>query len=350
MLKPRVYWVVLWLFCVLSLNAQAELEAKIDTIFKIYHTKDNPGLVIRVIKDSEIVYSKGFGIANLDYKIKNTDSTIFSIASISKQFTAAAIWSLIRDSKLSLEDNITSFFPDFPSYGKSIKIKHLLNHSSGIRNYHTMMYLSGFDYDKDYYDNAYVLDLAQRQKNGNNLPGEKIMYSNTNYNLLALIIEQISGQNLDAYLKAKVLIPLGMEDTFVRIAHGKPIKNRAIGYQKRNDGYVFSISNQLSYGAGSMGSNLKDMSCWARMLNEETPEFIELAKFLKTTEVLINGEKANYARGIMVADYKGFKTISHSGFGFGGQSQLITVPEENISIIILTNLQSINPTPISYQN
>ena len=296
-----------------------------------------------------IVYSKGFGIANLDYNVKNTDSTVFDIASISKQFTAAAVWSLIRASKLSLEDNLTSFFPDFPNYAKSIKIKHLLNHSSGIRNYPTTIYLSGFDYDKDYYDNAYVLDLAQRQKHGNHIPGEKIIYSNTNYNLLALIVEQISGQNLDEYLKAQILMPLGMTDTFVRIAHGKPIKNRAVGYQKQKDAYVFNTSNQLSYGAGSMGSNLKDMTLWARMLNEETPEFRALAKFLKTTEVLLNGEKASYARGLMVDDYKGFETLSHSGFSFGGQTQLITVPEEHISIIILTNLQSINPTPISYE-
>ncbi|WP_299121627.1 serine hydrolase domain-containing protein [uncultured Winogradskyella sp.] len=349
MLKAKGYYSVLLFFFVFNLYAQIELEAKIDTLLKTYNTKSSPGLVIRVIKDQNILYSEGFGIANLDYDVKNTDSTIFSIASISKQFTAAAVWSLIRESKLSLEDTITSFFPDFPDYGKSIKIRHLLNHSSGIRNYHTTMYLSGFDYEKDYYDNSYVLDLAQRQKNLNNRPGEKIIYSNTNYNLLALIVEQISGQNLDEYLKAKVLIPLGMEDTFVRIAHGKPIKNRAIGYQKQEDGYVFSTSNQLSYGAGSMGSNLKDMMLWARMLNEETHEFIELAKFLKTTEVLTTGEKANYARGLMVDDYKGFETLSHSGFGFGGRTQLITVPEENIGVIILTNLQSINPTSISYK-
>ncbi|WP_026754553.1 serine hydrolase [Sediminibacter sp. Hel_I_10] len=345
----KIYYSVLLIICALSLNAQTGLKAKIDTILKAYDTKDDPSLVIRVIKDSDIFYSKGFGIANLDYNIKNTDSTVFGIASISKQFTAAAVWSLIRASKLSLEDNLTSFFPDFPNYAKSIKIKHLLNHSSGIRNYHTTMYLSGFDYDKDYYDNAYVLDLAQRQKHGNHIPGEKIIYSNTNYNLLALIVEQISGQNLDEYLKAQILIPLGMTDTFVRIAHGKPIKNRAVGYQKQKDGYVFNTSNQLSYGAGSMGSNLKDMTLWAKMLNEETPEFRALAKFLKTTEVLLNGEKASYARGLMVDDYKGFETLSHSGFSFGGQTQLITVPEEHIGIIILTNLQSINPTPISYE-
>ena len=349
MLKLKDYVSILVFFLVFSGHAQIGLQTKIDTLLKVYDIKDAPSLAIRVIKDDNILYSRSFGIANLDYNIKNTDSTIFSIASISKQFTAAAVWSLIKESKLSLEDNISSFFPDFPDYGTSIKIKHLLNHSSGIRNYHTTMFLSGFEYDKDYYDNSYVLNLALRQKNLNNQPGEKIIYSNTNYNLLALIVEQISKQNLDEYLKVKILNPLGMNHTFVRISHGSIIKNKAVGYQKQKDTYVFSSSNQLSYGAGSMGSHIKDMAIWARMLNEDIPEFRNLAQFLKTTEVLTNGEKANYARGLMVDDYKGYETISHSGYGFGGQSQLIIVPEEGIGIILLTNLQSINPTPLSYK-
>jgi len=337
----------MYVFC--NLNAQTVVIQEIDKLLETYDSNDSPGLSIRIVNEDKIIYSKGFGLSNLDYKIKNSDSTIFSLASISKQFTSAAVWSLIKESKLSLEDPITSFFPDFPDYGKSIKIKHLLNHSSGIRNYHTTMYLSGFDYNKDYYDNTYVLDLAQKQKHLNNIPGEKIIYSNTNYNLLALIVEQVSNQNLNEYLKDKILIPLGMEDTFVRITQGTPIKNRAIGYQKQKDDYIFSVSNQLSYGAGGMGSNLKDMSLWAKMLNGKIPEFINLTHFLKTTETFTNGEKVNYARGLMIDDYKGYETLSHNGYGFGGQTQLITVPEKNISIIILTNLQSINPTPISYQ-
>lgn len=349
MLERKYYCFLLILISFGFCNSQDAISKKINELFDDYEFANRPGLAVRVLKNDSIVYSEGFGIANLDYGIKNSDSTIFSIASISKQFTAAAVWSLIEASKLSLEDSISSFFPDFPDYGNSIKIKHLLNHSSGIRNYQTTMYLSGFDYNTEYYDNAYVLELAQRQRGINHRPGEKIIYSNTNYNLLALIVEQVSNQNLNAYLKANILIPLGMDDTFVRIAHGKPIKNRAIGYQEQKDGFVFNTSTQLSYGAGSMGSNLNDLSLWAKMLKGQTHEFEDLANFLKTTETLPSGQKANYARGLMVDDYKGLKILSHSGFGFGGQSQLLVVPQENISVIILTNIQSINPTPISYQ-
>ncbi|MFT6729064.1 MAG: CubicO group peptidase (beta-lactamase class C family), partial [Glaciecola sp.] len=295
------------------------------------------------------LYSKGFGAANLDYSIKNTDSTVFSLASVSKQFTSAAIWSLINEKKLSLDDNIHNFFTDFPEYAKTIKIKHLLNHTSGFRNYHTLMYLSGFNYDRDYYDNQTILNLIKQQKNLDNPLGEKVVYSNTNYNILALIIEKLSNQNLDDYLKDKVLLPLEMKGTFVRISHGKIIKNKAVGYQKKNNQFTYNTTSQLSYGAGSMGSHLNDMIIWLKMLNGQIPQFKSLASFLKTQDALINGETANYARGLMIDDYKGYEVASHSGFGYGGQSQLITVPEEKIGVIIMTNLQSINPIPLSYQ-
>ncbi|WP_161792603.1 serine hydrolase domain-containing protein [Psychroserpens damuponensis] len=340
------------LVCVLALsplNAQTDLTQQIDILFDSYKSDEQPGLSVKVLKHGKTIYSKGFGLSNLDYNIKNSDSTVFSLASIAKQFTAAAIWSLIEEEKLNLEDNLHQFFPNFPDYGKTIQIKHLLNHSSGIRNYHTTMFLSGFDPNRDYYDNAFVLNLAKRQKHLDFAPGEKIIYSNTNYNLLALIIEQISGQNLDEYLKTNILIPLGMTHTFVRVSHGTVIKNKAIGYQKHNDNFVYNTSTQLSYGAGSMGSNLKDLAIWATMLNGNHDQFKELATFLITSEILTTGKKANYARGVMIDEYKGLKTVSHSGYGFGGQTQLLTLPEAQISIIILTNLQSINPRPISYQ-
>ncbi|MFT4781024.1 MAG: CubicO group peptidase (beta-lactamase class C family) [Psychroserpens sp.] len=347
--KLKYLCLAIFVFYTLTTNSQNQLSHKIDSILNIYDTNNKPGLAISIIQNKDILYSKGFGLANLDYTIQNTDSTIFSLASISKQFTSAAIWSLIKEGKLNLEDNIHQFFPDFPNYANDIKIKHLLNHTSGFRNYHTLMYLSGFNYDRDYYDNQTVLNLIKRQKNLDNILGEKVVYSNTNYNLLALIIEKLSNQNLDDYLKDKILLPLGMKRTFVRVSHGKIIKNKAVGYQKKNNQFTYNTTSQLSYGAGSMGSHLKDMIKWMNMLNGQTPQFKSLAAFLKTQDTLINGETANYARGIMIDDYKGYEVASHSGFSYGGQSQLITVPEEKIGVIIMTNLQSINPVPLSYQ-
>ncbi|WP_400075527.1 serine hydrolase domain-containing protein [Winogradskyella sp. R77965] len=330
-------------------TAQKDVIQKIDTLLEVYDVKDTPGLSVKVINNGKSIYSRGFGLSNLDYNIKNSDSTIFSLASIAKQFTASSIWALINEEKINLEDDIRTYLPEFPEYEDVIKIKHLLNHTSGIRNYHTLMYLAGFDYDASYYDNNTVLELAVKQKGLNNRPGEKVSYSNTNYNLLAIIVERISGQNLNDYLKLKILRPLKINSTFVRVEHGKSIKNKAVGYQKYKDGFKFSTSNQLSYGAGSMGSSANDMAIWMQMLNEQILEFKPLAQFLKTTEVLASGEKTKYARGLMIDDYKGYKAVTHSGFGFGGRSQLITIAEKQIGIIVLTNSQSIDAPRVGYQ-
>lgn len=330
-------------------KAQINTNQKIDELLATYVSNDTPGLSVKVIDQGQSIYSQGFGLSNLDYNIKNSDSTVFSLASIAKQFTASAIWALVNDGKISLGDDIRMYLPEFPKYEGTIRIRNLLNHTSGIRNYHTLMYLAGFDYDTQYYDNNTVLNLAIKQKNLNHLVGEKVSYSNTNYNLLAIIIERISGYNLNEYLKLKIFDTLKMNSTFVRVNHGKPIKNKAIGYQKYRDGYRFYTNDQLSYGAGSMGSSVNDMAIWVQMLNGQILEFIPLADFLTTTEVLTSGENATYARGLMIDNYKGYETINHSGFGFGGRSQLITVSEKQIGIIVLTNSQDIDAQRIAYQ-
>ena len=339
--------IALFLFSISSYS-QSFTEKQIDSLLLPYK-KNEPGLSVRVIKKDSVLYSKSFGLSNLDYGIKNSDSTVYSIASIAKQFTAAAVWVLIQQGKLSLDDDIRTYFPEIPDYGELITLRHLFNHTSGIRGYHTLMYLSGFDYDKEYYDNQTVLRLACQQKNLNNKPGDKVIYSNTNYNILALLVEKISGTNLDDFLKTNILKPLKMDDTFVRVSHGDVVKNRAVGYQKNVDTFIYNVTNKLSYGAGSMGSTVLEMTKWANMLNGDVPEFKDLSKFLQTQELLSDQSLAKYARGVMLDTYKGYKTISHSGYGFGGQTQLITLPEEKIAVIILTNLQSINPTPLSYE-
>ncbi len=340
------------IFCLLIcafLSAQNNYTSEIDQLLEKYQSADAPGLSVKVVSGNESIYAKDFGLANLDYGIKNSDATIFSLASIGKQFTASAIWVLIKEGKIRLEDDIRKYLPEFPEYQQPIQIKHLLNHTSGIRNYHALMSLRGFDYDKTYYDNNTVFELACKQKGLCNLPGEKVAYSNTNYTLLAILIERISGQNLNEFLKMHILNPLQMDATFVRVENGKTINNKAVGYQKQSNEFVYSSSNQLSYGAGSMGSSIQDMAIWMQMLNEQILEFKPLSQFLKTTEVLNNGEKAKYARGIMIDNYKGNIVASHGGYSFGGRTQLITIAEKQLGIVVLTNLQSIDAPEIAYQ-
>jgi CubicO group peptidase (beta-lactamase class C family) len=322
---------------------------QIDSLLLKFEKTNAPGLSIGIAQNGSLVYSKEIGLANLEYDIKNTSSTVFSVASIAKQFTSACIWTLIRDKKLDLEEDIRTYLPEMPIYGYPIKIKHLLNHSSGLSNYHTLMYLKGFDYDLEYYDNQTVLALATKQKKLNHIPGEKIVYANTNYTLLTIIIERITQKNLHVYANEQLFEPLEMNTSFIKTENNSIIKNRAIGYQNSENGYLQNPRIQKSYGAGSMGSTVLDMVKWMTVLNGKNENFKPLTDFLITCEELNNGEKAHYARGVMIDSYKNLKTISHSGSGWGEQSQLISIPEKDLGIIIFANTNTMNPTLLSYQ-
>lgn len=332
-----------------SIFGQSKTISKIDSLLSKYQNSNAPGMSVGILKEGKIIYSKSYGEANLEYGIKNSDTTVFGLASIAKQFTASCIWALTKEGKIALDDNIRKYIPEFPKHKYDIKIRHLLNHSSGLSNYHTLMDCKGFDYDLNYYDNQTVLELALQQKNLNYEPGEKISYSNTNYTLLAIIIERISGKNLQDYAKEKIFLPLEMTSACIRTENNSLIKNRAIGYQKKDNDYIQNPKIQRSYGAGSMGASIQDLFKWINVLNGKNAAFSDLSVFLTTCEKLTNGETAKYARGLLIDTYKNYKTISHSGYGWGGQTQILTVPEEDLGIIILSNLESINPTPISYQ-
>lgn len=335
------------LIVVHSVIGQASQD--IDSLLRGYSEPNSPGFSVAVIHDGEYIYAKGFGRANLDYSIDNTDSSRFDIASVAKQFTAAAIWALEEQGELSLEDPINSYLPEFPDYERPVRIRHLLNHTSGIRSYHTLMHLSGFNYTLDYYDLTDILELACRQNKLNNVPGEVVAYSNTNYSLLTLIVEKVSGLDLNSFLEQYIFHPLEMMETEFRTSLGKTLPNKSVGYYPTPSGFAYDPDNQLSYGAGSAYSSVNDMCEWMHMLNGENSEFISLANFLKTTEQLPNGKMAKYARGVMIDSYKGFEVVSHSGMGTGNRSQMIVVPEKKTGVIVLTNLGSIDASDMAYK-
>lgn len=334
-----------------SAFAQSAVQIeRIDSIINPFIKSNSPGFSIGIVENGKLIYCKGIGLANIDTNTKNSGNSIFGIASIAKQFTAACIWSLIKEKKISLDDDIRKFIPEFPTYGKKILIRHMLNHTNGIRNYQAIMELSGFDYDRDFHDNQTILNLACKQHKLNSVPGEKVIYGNTAYTLLAIIVQRITGQNLNEYAKNKIFLPLGMNHTFYRTDTTSIISNRALGYvQNDNGSFEHLESNQITYGAGSVGSSIEDLAIWSTILNGLKPDYLDLTQFLTTTEIIESGERAKYARGVMVDEYKNYKTIHHSGFGLGGQSQILAVPKLNLAIIILTNLESIDPSPLSYK-
>jgi CubicO group peptidase (beta-lactamase class C family) len=337
--------------CVLNLCFSQEKvpsSKHIDSLFN-FIDNDGPGISIGIVKDGNLVYSYQKGLSNLEYEIPISPKTVFGLASITKQMTAACIGVLTQNGKLSVNDNVRTYIPELPNYGSTIKIKHLLNHTSGLRNHNVLLDLQGFDYEHMGYTNESIQKLIFSQNGVNNLPGEKMLYTNSNYVLLALIVERVSGEKIDVFAKKELFEPLGMKHTFFKSSLEQIIKNKAYSYYKKNNEYVQTKSLTHCIGAGGVGSTIEDMAKWSNLFTDKTPELPYLPKFISTLDTLNNGDQLKYARGVFVSPYKNQKTINHSGRDLGMRSQLICLPETNLSVIIFTNSEHISVVDLSYK-
>ncbi len=331
-----------------ALYGQVNYQAKLDSISNSWCNGRGPGFSVGVVLNGKQLYTRGCGASNMAHNLKNTEETAFDIASIAKQFTAASIGILINQGRLSLEDDIRKYVPELPSYKDTIRIKHLLNHTSGIRNYHTLMQLSGFNYNKEYYNNQDILALLSKQKELNNVPGEKFLYSNSNYTLLTIILERITQQSLNSFAKENIFDLIRLFNTKYHEMQGIVVPESATGYRKVGEGYIGCPKISESYGAGSLWSSVEDLSKWSTIFYSNNEELKAISDFLTQQEPLNDGSNNYYGRGIFIKDYKGFKSIHHSGNGYGFKSFMITIPEKSLSVIVLSNTNEFNATGLAY--
>ena len=345
----KLLLIIFTTFSICSFGQNSNTE-RIDSILaEQIDTKLSPGLTVGVVKEGKLIYHNSNGLMNLEYNIPFNDSTKFGIASITKQFTSACIAILEKQGKLSVNDNVRKFIPELAFSGDTIRIKHLLNHTSGIRNHNVLLDLSGFDYEHQGYTNKMIQELMFRQKGMNNKPGDKMLYSNTNYVLLALIIERITGMQIHQFAKRELFDPLGMSNTFYRSDLRRIVKNRAYSYYKEKDEYKQPKSLTLCVGAGGMVSTISDLSIWSQIFLDANHKFSYISDFITTQSILNNGEKIQHARGMFVTPYKGYTTYNHSGRGLGMRSQFICVPDLNLGVIVFTNSEQINAVNVSYK-
>lgn len=333
------------LFCILIYSvtcAQVETLSvdKIETIDQVFERWDkpnSPGVAIGIISNNEIIYSKGYGMANLEHKIPNSPQTAFSIASNSKQFTAASIILLAQRGKLDLNQSLSSFFPEFYDYAKTITIKNLLNHTSGIRDYAQITYLSGLRPD-DYYNDDDILKWIKNQKGLNFPPGEEYLYCNAGYWLLGQIVEKVSGMNLADFSKKEIFEPLGMTNTHFLNNNTMIIEQRASGYSPSRSGGFRNISSMLEQ-TGNTGvyTTVEDIEKWDNEFYEGKVLKANFWKLMTTKGILNNGKEIEYASGLILADYNGLSMISHGGRVPGFNSDIIRFPDEKLSIIVLSN-------------
>ena len=320
------------------------LEAKVDKIFEQYDKPTSPGCALAVIKDGAIIYKRGYGIANLDYDIAIKPDTPFHVASISKQFTAMAIVLLAKEGKLSLDDPVRKYIPELRDFGVPLTIRHLLNHTSGLRDQWELLIMSGWRLSEDVVRDEDVLNLVGKMKDLNFPPGERHLYSNTGYTLAAIIVGRVSGQSLREFTTAKIFQPLGMTRTFFRDDHAVIVKNQAYAYQGVAGGnFKLSVPNYDTVGASSLVTTVEDLARWDQNFYDKRIGGADWLEQMQTPGKLNSGMAMGYGLGLSIGQYKGLRVVEHSGADAGYRSQLMRFPEQRFSVACLCNLGSSAP-------
>ncbi|MDH7445664.1 serine hydrolase [Aquimarina sp. 2201CG14-23] len=317
-----------------TVQAQS-LEKEIDAIVSSMYTQEGPGISILVAKDGKSVFRRAYGKANLELGVPLIPENVFEIGSITKQFTAVAILMLEEQGKLTVEDEITKYIPDYPTNDKKITIHHLLNHTSGIKSY------TGMDsFMKSARTDMTPKELIDVFKNEpmDFDPGEEFRYNNSGYILLGYIIEVITGDTYENFIEKNIFEKIGMNSSYYG-SMSQLIKNRASGYKQSGDDYLNAdyLSLTLPYAAGSLMSTVDDMLKWQNAVSANT--FIKRASLEKAINgsTLNNGEKIDYGYGWGKANVQGSKGYSHGGGIFGYTTNGVFLEKENVYVIGLTN-------------
>ncbi len=346
-----IYSILVILIFSFSTIAQTAQNEEVDKLFSEWDRAGQPGGALAVIKDGRIIYSKGYGLADLEHDIPITASTNFYIGSVSKQFVTFCILLLEEEGKLNLDDKIQKYLPDFPEYEAPLTIRHFIHHTSGVRDFLTLMNLKGRSY-LDNIDPDEVYELIKNQKELNFTPGDQYMYSNSCYFMLGMIVEKAAGKSLKEFAHENIFEPLGMSNTQFYDDNRDLIKNRAFSYSPREEGEGFEnlIMRYDLVGSGGIYSNVEDLYLWDQnfyrnKLGKGSQKIIEK---MHTEGLLNNGESTGYAFAIQNGTYRGLKTVSHGGALAGYRAQLMRFPEQNFSVILLANRSDANPNQKCY--
>lgn len=319
---------------------------KIDQLFTAWTSK-NPGGVVLISHKNSIVYFKTYGLENLNYQIPISKASVFNIGSVSKQFTAMGILLLEQAGKLSLDDDITLYLPDLGNPGQKITIRNLLHHTSGIRSTPEIFGLAGWR-DGDAIYNEDVLRMLKQQRSLNFSPNSEFMYSNSNYVLLAHIIQVITKQEFKEWMQENVFSPLGMHNTFIQEDYKRITKKVTSSYLPvAENGFKYSENFDQTFGASNVYSTANDLLKWNMNFSHPHPDWKKVFEKMCTLDVLNSGRPNNYAFGVIVDDFFGNRRIQHTGGIAGFQALLYSYPAEDLNIIILSNFQSMQLTKIA---
>jgi len=329
---------------------QDDLSKKVDQIFSEYSQTGSPGCSLGVMHDGAFIYRKSYGAASVELGVPLSSHSVFYVGSISKQFTAASVVLAAEQGYLSLNDDVRKYIPELPDYGHTITLREMLHQTSGFRDFFDLLNFSGLDASQ-FNTPGEILKLVALQKGLNNVPGAEWIYSNTNYFLLGIVVERATKKTLAEFAEENIFRPLGMAHTRFYDDASMVVPERVAAYDPGKHG-SFLVDWSTSYaivGGGGLMTSVDDLLKWdnnfyANRLGKGT-----LLKELETPGVLNDGNRTNYAMGLIPGNYRGLKTMEHDGALFGYRSDLLRFPDQKFTVACLCNVSNSNPEAKSHK-
>lgn len=348
-MKFTFFWLPLC-FLLSAQTVRAQQNLAIDSLFSDWNTPKTPGGVVAVVRGNEVIYQNAFGLADIRKGAPNTTNLSFNLASVAKQFTATCIALLEEDGELSTEDRLSKYYPEFP-FADSVRIKHLLDHTSGIREAYVLAILSGKvnlrgEVPTKYQTKPYLLKLLAQQTDLNYPPGEELAYTNINYILLGDIVEKVSDQSLRKFADSAIFQPLDMTHTFFRDSPDTVVATEAKGYFYNGKRYKPKKAHGGIVGDHNLVSTLDDLIKWMQNFNDNRlgSGGDQLITKLTSSSQFNDGEPTNYAYGLWATEYRGLRQINHGGDNGQHTSHLVQFPDQQLSIIVLANSSKYDDT------
>ena len=321
-----------------------DVSMRVDEIFAPWTSVSSPGCAVGVAVDGLTVLERAYGMADLEHGISNKPETIFEGGSVSKQFTAAAIMLLALDGKLSLEDDIRKYVPEVPNYGPTITLRHLMTHTSGLRDWGSVAGISGWGREQRSHTHEHVLDIVSRQSAANFDPGHEYSYSNTGYNLLAIVVDRLAGMSFADFSKERIFEPLGMNNTQWRDDYRRLVPGRSTAYSAR-PGRNWVINRPIEYvhGNGGILTTVGDLMIWNEALTDGRlggPDFVRMMHNERGR--LSNGAEIIYAGGLQHGTMGGVRSVTHTGSTAGYRAFLGRYPDHKLSVAMLCNASNVS--------
>jgi CubicO group peptidase (beta-lactamase class C family) len=324
-------------------------QQQVDKVFAEWNRRDSPGCAVALYKDDKIVYERGYGMADLEHDVPITPGTVFYAGSVSKQFTAFATALAIQKGVLGADDSIRTYLPELPAYANAITVRQLVHHTSGLRDFYTLLSIAGRRQDT-LFDNASILRMAARQNAVNFPPGDDYLYSNTGYTLLAIIVGRAAKTTFGEFADTHIFKPLGMTASRFGDDASRLVRDRAYGYTRGPTGELrLDTPGGERVGAGGLFTTVRDLLRWDANFYDASVGGKALVEQVQSPGALNSGKPLTYAWGLQVGKYRGLRVVEHSGSLGGYRAHLSRYPDEHFSVASLCNLGSITPATLVQQ-